>query len=59
MVTKNKNQSENAIQKGRVTLGKLQLGKETIKDLTPGKQKEIKGGFTNTWCKTCSCRAPC
>jgi len=32
---------------GRVKLGKLQLGKETIKDLTPGKQKQVKGGVIN------------
>jgi hypothetical protein len=48
---------------GRVKLGKLQLGKETIKDLTTGKRKHIKGGAINdvpeTNCRTCSCRAPC
>ena len=32
---------------GRVKLGKLQLGKETIKDLTPGKLKHVKGGVRN------------
>jgi len=43
---------------GRVKLGKLQLGKETIKDLTPGKQKQVKGGVahanaTVVTCNTC------
>jgi len=32
---------------GRVKLGKLQLGKETIKELIPGKQKQVKGGAIN------------
>ena len=44
MVTKNKNQAEKEVTKSRVKVGKLQLGKETIKDLTPGKQKQIQGG---------------
>ena len=30
--------------KSRVKVGKLQLSKETIKDLTPGKQKQVQGG---------------
>ena len=44
MVTKNKNREEKADTKNRVKLGKLQLKKETVKDLSPGKQKQIKGG---------------
>jgi len=44
MVTKNKNQAEKEVTKSRVKVGKLQLKKETIKDLTPGKQKQVKGG---------------
>jgi hypothetical protein len=44
MVTKNKNRDEKAATKGRVELGKLQLKKESIKDLTPGKQRQVKGG---------------
>jgi hypothetical protein len=62
MVTKNKNRDEKAA-KSRVKVGKLQLSKETIKDLTPGKQKLVQGGkmeeFPETNCRTCSCRAPC
>jgi len=30
--------------KGRVKVGKLKLGKETVKDLTSSKKKQIKGG---------------
>jgi hypothetical protein len=41
MVTKKT--SEKA-KKRRVKVGKLQLNKETIKELTPGKQKQVKGG---------------
>jgi len=43
MVAKNKNQAEKEV-KSRIKVGKLQLKKETIRDLTPGKQKQIKGG---------------
>ncbi|HEY6121097.1 MAG TPA: class I lanthipeptide, partial [Pyrinomonadaceae bacterium] len=56
MVSKKK--SEKSAAKSRVKVGKLQLGKETIKDLRPEKQKEIKGGLIGreTQCVTCSCR---
>jgi len=47
MVTKNKNQAEKEVTKSRVKVGKLQLEKETIKDLTPSKQKQVKGGVIN------------
>ena len=57
MVTKNKNQAEEEVTKSRVKVGKLQLTKQTIKDLTPGKQKQVKGGVppptsTNS-CRIC------
>ena len=45
MVTKNKNRDEKAATKNRVKVGKLQRSKETIKDLPPGKQKQVKGGM--------------
>ena len=35
-------------------LNKLRLSKETLKDLT-NPTGSVKGRFTNTWCKTCSC----
>ena len=61
MVTKKT--SDKAATKSRVKVGKLQLSKETIKELTAGKQKQIKGGkmadYPETQCRTCSCRAPC
>jgi len=44
MVTKNKNRDEKEATKNRVKVGKLQLSKETIMDLPPGKQKQVKGG---------------
>ena len=44
MVTKNKNQGEKEVTKSRVKIGKLQLKKETLKDLTPTQQKQVKGG---------------
>jgi hypothetical protein len=44
MVTKNDKRNDKAATKSRVKVGKLQLKKETVKDLTPGKQKQVKGG---------------
>lgn len=43
MVTKSK--TTGGQKKGRVKVGKLKLNKETVKDLTGGKQKQIKGGI--------------
>ena len=61
MVTKNKNRDDKAARKSRVNVGKLQLSKETIKDLTPGKQKQVKGGARinipqKTVWDTCTCQ---
>jgi len=38
----------------KAVLSKLRLSKETLKDLTDPKGS-VKGGWTNTWCRTCSC----
>jgi len=43
MVTKPK-AADKKEKKGRVKVGKLKLNKETIKDLTPSAQNQIKGG---------------
>jgi len=53
-----KKTKEKTPMEGRVKLDKLQLGKETIKELTPGKQKQVKGGAahanaTVVTCLTC------
>jgi len=42
-VTKNNKRDEKAATKSRVNVGKLQLSNETIKDLTPDKQKQVQG----------------
>ena len=55
MVTKTKNRDEKAA-KSRVKVGKLQLSKETIKDLTPGKQKQVKGGKMDRWTRATFCQ---
>ena len=34
--------------KGKVQVGKLKLNKETVKDLTAGERKQIKGGLVVT-----------
>ena len=44
MVMKQKSTVEKEEKKRRVTVGKLKLSRETVKDLTGGEQKEIKGG---------------
>jgi hypothetical protein len=44
MVTKNNKRDENAETKSRVKVGKLRPNKQTIKELTPIKQKQVKGG---------------
>jgi len=54
MTTKNKNQAVKEVTKSRVKVGKLQLKKETIKDLTPGKQKQVMGGRVITACSRTS-----
>ena len=43
MVTKKKSTEE---EKGRVKVKKLKLNKETVKDLTGGEQKQVKGGLS-------------
>lgn len=45
MVTKNKTE-ETGEKKGRVKIDKLELNKETVKDLTNEEAKKIKGGKT-------------
>ena len=59
MVTKSKDHKANEQKKRRSNVGKLQLNKETIQDLTASQQKQLKGGQkppvndTERW--TCSC----
>ena len=59
MMIKKKKKGEKEVTKSRVKVGKLQLSKETIKDLTPGKLKQVQGGkmveVPETNCRTCSC----
>ena len=43
MVTKPK--TKGSQKKGKVKVGKLILNKESVKDLTPGERKRIKGGI--------------
>ena len=42
MVTKSK--SKTSEKKGKVKVGKLKLNKETVKELSTGERKEIRGG---------------
>lgn len=44
MVTKRKRTSETAATKGKVKVGKLNLNKETVKDLANAESKKVKGG---------------
>ena len=71
MVTKShKKTNEKEEKKGRVKVGKLQLRRETVKNLTSDKRKQIRGGLrgltdTCAYCdeptieKTCRCTARC
>ena len=44
MVTKKKKTDETEAKKGRVKVGKLQLNKETVKDLATNEEKMVRGG---------------
>ena len=44
MVTKSKDDNADERRKRRSNVGKLQLKKETIQDLTASQQKQLKGG---------------
>ena len=44
MVTKKQGTGEKETKRGKVTVGKLEVHKETVKDLTGSEQKQIKGG---------------
>ncbi len=50
MVTK----SKMGLKKGRVQVGKLKFNKETMKDLSSSKKKQIKGGAA----AKCACYDP-
>ncbi len=46
-MTKNKSTSDKKATTGRLRIGKLNLNKETVTDLTNSEQKQIKGGVIN------------
>ena len=50
MVTKKKSTGEKEAKKGRAKLNKLQLNKETVKDLSDSEEKQIKGGILTVVC---------
>jgi len=52
MVVKKKSSGEKKEKKGGVRVGKLQLNKETVKELTAQEQKRLRGGRSP---KTDSC----
>ena len=59
MVTKNKSKGVQSKEKGRVEIGKLKLNKETVKDLTSGEAKDVKGGFGGSGtCPSAICKEP-
>jgi hypothetical protein len=59
MVSKKKNANDKQETKARVKVGKLQLNKETLRDLTAAEHKQVKGGqnppANDTERVTCSC----
>ena len=58
MVSKSKKPSTGS-KKGRVKVGKLELNKETVKDLTSGEKKGVKGGSVVLTCPQCGASAGC
>jgi hypothetical protein len=44
MVTKKTRTGEQETKRGKATVGKLKLNKETVMDLSPTEQKRVKGG---------------
>ena len=52
MITKSKNTGE---KKGKIEVGKLKLEKQTVKDLTAGEKKQVKGGVKRAY----SCDLTC
>ena len=59
MVTKSKDDNADERRKRRSNVGKLQLNKEAIQDLTASQQKQLKGGqkppVNDTERVSCSC----
>jgi len=53
MVAKNKSQGVKAGDKGKLKVGKLQLNKETVKNLTGEETKGVKGGVYYPTIGTC------
>ena len=53
MVTKKKITNNKEETKSRTKVGKLQLNRQTVKDLTTGEQKQVKGGAGNQVTTTC------
>ena len=49
MVTKKKTHVTGTKSEGKVTIGKLQINKETVKHLTDSEVKGIKGGQRPPW----------
>jgi hypothetical protein len=58
MVTRNKSKDVQS-KEGRVEIGKLKLNRETVKDLTTGEAKDVKGGFAGSGtCPSAICKIP-
>ena len=62
MVAKTK--TKGSQKKGKVKVGKLQLNKETVKDLTGGQKKQLRGGLarqnkTDDTCLVIACSVSC
>ena len=61
MVAKTK--TKGSQKKGKVKVGKLQLNKETVKELTGGEKKQLRGGVrknqTDATCLVIACSVSC
>jgi len=57
-MVRNKSQSGES-DKRKIEVGKLKLNKETVKDLTTGEAKDVKGGFAGSGtCPSAICKIP-
>ena len=63
MVQRKKSAGKKSANKGRVKVGKLQLSKETVRDLTGSEEKRVRGGAkkmkTDATCLVIACSVGC
>ena len=59
MVTKRKSESDTEDAKGKVKVSKLEVNKETVKDLTDSEKQKVQGGLRPRGASAQSCSPTC